>query len=418
VPLAVEDAAEALSTSTKQRAARLRSLPLWAAVEVTLVLSAPLAAYSLTLLISYISEQLAGTPYPTDFLNYYSAGRMLLEAPSNLYRPEAEVAFQRQLVGGREVYAQFQNLPQLALLFAPLALLPYGHAYAIWCLTNLGLLVASARLLAPRISARWSGWLPCLLLALFFLPVEFALVDGQTSFVLLFGFSLWASCLDHSTRQRSPLWLLTWAWKPQLLPLPLLAVLMSRRFRSVAILVLTQVGVSGLVVLWAGLDSVQRYLDLSRVASVATLAREYLPGQTTLGLAQSLFGVGPIATVAAVLAAALIYAAVVSVWMGGPRPDSGRYLQFAVLPLAAVITAARANTYELTLWLASGWLMLRYVQEVQRYRGVLLAAVLVGWWGANLAFASERGSTFEWGTLAGIVMIAAIAWQFHTWPRH
>jgi hypothetical protein len=67
-----------------------------------------------------------------------------------------------------------------------------------------------------------------------------------------------------------------------------------------------------------------------------------------------------------------------------------------------------------TLWLASGWLLDQYVRVVPRHRPAILAAVFVGCWGGNLAYVSERGDAFEWAAAAGVVMIAVIAWHFHT----
>jgi hypothetical protein len=128
MPLAVDGAAEASSPRWRPHARGLRSLPVLAALVLTLALSAPLVAYSLGVLLTYGSAQLGGDVYPTDFLIYYASGRMLLEQPANLYRPEVEAAVEQHLANGRDVYAKFHNLPQLAALFAPLALLPYGRS--------------------------------------------------------------------------------------------------------------------------------------------------------------------------------------------------------------------------------------------------------------------------------------------------
>jgi hypothetical protein len=364
--------------------------------------SAPLVAYSLGLLLSYTATQLGGAAVPTDFVNYYTAGRTFLETPGNLYRPDAEAARQRLLADGQDIYSQFQNLPLVALLMAPLAVLPYGVAYLAYWLLNLGLLAGSAALLAP---ARWPLWT---LLALFFLPVEFALVDGQTSFWLLFGFAA-------SIRLRAPLWLLAWALKPQLLPLPLLALVLAHKRKSAALLVLVPLALTALVLSIAGWDSLPRYLQLTRAASQDTLARINLPGQTVLGLAQSLLGVGAPATVLAVAAAAVLCALVGWLWWGGLRPDPRRHLQLAMLPVAAVLAAPRANTYELTLWLASAWLLLRYARDVPAHRRYVLLALFVGWWGGNLAFIAERGSAFEWGTLAGVAILALSSYLLRQW---
>jgi hypothetical protein len=378
---------------------------LLALVLVVGVGSAPFAVYSLGLLLSYVAAQLSGPALATDFLNYYTAGRMLVEAPRMLYVSESEAAMQRALTGGADVYAQFQNFPHVALLFVPLGVLPYGLAYTAWVVLNLAMVAGSAYLLAPR---QW--WWEFALLALLYLPVEMALVDGQTPFVLLFGFGVWV---------RSGAWagLLTWAWKPQLLAMPTVALLLSRQVSALATLIGVPLGLSAAVLALVGTDSLSRFLDVSREATENTLARVYLPGQTMLGLAQSLFGVGQLTVAVAVVASGLVYAVVVYMWRRGLLRDERRHLQLAALPVAAVIAAARANTYELTLWLATGWLVLRYAREAPHRRHVASIVVLIGWIGGNFAFLTERSTAFEWGAIAGLAILLLLAWELHHAPR-
>jgi hypothetical protein len=369
--------------------------------------SAPFVIYSLGLLFAYVAAQLSGPALATDFLNYYTAGRMVFDAPRTLYVPEAEAAVQRTLTGGGDVYAQFQNFPHVALFFAPLGALPYGAAYLAWCTLNLVLLAASARLLAPPTRGGWVLWS---ILALLYLPVEMALVDGQTPFVLLFGFAVWV---------RSGAWagLLVWAFKLQLLAVPAVGLLLSRQVAGLATLVGMPLGLSAGVLALAGPDSVSRFLEISRAATENTLARVYLPGQTMLGLSQSLLGVGQLAVVAAVVASAAVYGLVAYMWRGGLLRDERRCLQLAALPIAAVIAGARANTYELTVWLATAWLLVRYAAEAPARRGLAIAVVSVGWIGGNLAFLTERSTAFEWGAIAGLAILSLLAWELHHAPR-
>src|SRR5579859_156609 len=122
--------------------------PLFLALLLTLACSAPFVVFALVTLAGYVHGQLLGAVFHADFLNYYSAARMLLEQPRNLYSPGAEAAFQSVLAGGASVYDQFWSPPQVALLYVPFALLPYGVAYLAWLLINLGLLALSAHWLA------------------------------------------------------------------------------------------------------------------------------------------------------------------------------------------------------------------------------------------------------------------------------
>jgi Glycosyltransferase family 87 len=387
----------------------LPGVRLFAVVLLTVACSASFVLFGVVSFGSYVHEQLLGAVFHSDFLNYYSAGRMLLEQPYNLYLPGLEADFQRNLAGGASVYDQFWSPPQVALLYVPFALLPYGLAYLGWAVLNLGLLALSAHLLAPRVAGRSAWWL-WTVLALTFLPVQQALVDGQTSFVLLCGFCAFAR-LRTSGHSTAPVALLAWAWKVQLVPALLLALVLDRRWRYAAGLVVAQLGVSVLVVWWAGFDVLRRYVELARTSSEQTALRISPPGQTLLGLAQSVWGVGWLAALTALVASAIVVVRVASAWRGGLRPDARRYLQLALLPVAAVLIAARAGTYELTLWLASAWLFIDYAREVPRHRALALAVVFVGWWAGDLASIAERTTGFEWGAVAGLAALGGIAWM-------
>jgi hypothetical protein len=358
---------------------------------------------------SYVREQALGAVFHSDFLNYYSAGRMLLEQPYNLYSPDLEADFQRNLAGGANVYDQFWSPPHVALLYVPLALLPYGLAYLGWAAVNLGLLALSAHLLAPRVAGRSAWWL-WTLLALTFLPVQQALVDGQTSFVLLCGYCAFAR-LRTSGYGAAPVALLTWAWKVPLLPALLLALVLDRRWRYAAGLVAAHVAATGIVVWWTGFDVLRRYVELVRTSSEQTALRISPPGQTLFGLAQSVCGVGWLAVLTALVAGAIVAVWAASTWAKGLRPDACRYLQLALLPVASVLVATRAGTYELTLWLASAWLLIDYAREVPRHRSLAIAIVCVGWWGGDLASLAERTGGFEWGAVAGLAALGGVAWM-------
>jgi hypothetical protein len=136
-----------------------------------------------------------------------------------------------------------------------------------------------------------------------------------------------------------------------------------------------------------------------------------LPGQTLLGLAQSLLGVGPATVAVAGLAAVGIAFVLGRAWWPGGRADAGQHLQLALLPIASILIATRAGTYELTLWLAPAWLLLEHARLIPRQRRFSLVLLFVGWWGGDLASLADRGSGFEWGTVAGLIVLCGIAWQ-------
>ena len=74
----------------------------------------------------------------TDFLHFYTIGTLAREGhPDRLYdlRAQEKLATERVPEAKGLVYAPFYG-PQVALLFAPFAALPYGKALAAWLLIN------------------------------------------------------------------------------------------------------------------------------------------------------------------------------------------------------------------------------------------------------------------------------------------
>ncbi len=123
---------------------------------------------------------LAGQPVGTDFLEFYAAGKTLLRGESaRLYDMEYQARLQQEIIGpGLGAYYAFITPPFFAVPFVPLALLPYGLAFALWGLGGLAALWAGLRLLGLR-SSRPFLW------ALTGFPVFAAVSYGQNSLLSL-----------------------------------------------------------------------------------------------------------------------------------------------------------------------------------------------------------------------------------------
>lgn len=121
----------------------------------------------------------------TDFLSFWSAGRMLL-AQENVYDLAAHVAAQRAFFAPEGSYTAFFYPPPFLLLCYPLGFLPYFPALAVWLLATGGAYLAAVRPWLRR--ARVAR--PALLLFAAFPPVLIAVTHGQTSFLVaaLLGF--------------------------------------------------------------------------------------------------------------------------------------------------------------------------------------------------------------------------------------
>ena len=163
----------------------------------------------------------------------YTAGKSILQGHGRqLYDLETQFTIQREFaseVKHRENPLPFNHPPFEALLFAPLARLPYVTAYIVWAVFNISLILGFWYLLRPRLPAL-HAFLPALpLLAMFaFFPVAMALMQGQDSILLLFFYGLAFSALAKGRSFVAGLCLGLALFKFQLV-LPFVLVLVLRR---------------------------------------------------------------------------------------------------------------------------------------------------------------------------------------------
>jgi hypothetical protein len=125
---------------------------------------------------------------PYDFVQYWSAGRQLLDG-RDPYDPNQLVPIQRSMYDGVRKAVMMWNPPWTLPLTLPFAALPWRLAQFLWLGLQLAALLVSADLLwriyggAERL--RWVAWL----VALTFAPTLFLLLMGQISGLLLLGLS-------------------------------------------------------------------------------------------------------------------------------------------------------------------------------------------------------------------------------------
>jgi hypothetical protein len=369
----------------------------------------PVALFGVGQLLRTTLAQFSAPAEITDFVAIFAGPRLLLTDPGHLYAPGAAAAVDRSLTGLERFDRPFSFSPHAALLLAPLALLPYGLAYAVWLSLGVVSLVLSAWLLAPR----WRYWPFGLVL---FLPVQLDLIMGQTSALALLAFSLLVRLVDRRPALAGVLLACSPAtWKPQLLlPALTIALAAARRWRIVAslygVLALLTVAVTTLAgAHWLADYRAQAAGMLALVSSGSSIESA---GQTLLGLVQAGIGPGPVAAAIAVIGGGVVYGVVAYVWWRGPRADRRRLLQFALLPLAAVLAAPHALGYELTLWLASVWLLLRYVEQQPGMQRLVIGLCLSLWVCANVVVLTENELGFPWAALQGLVMFGAVTWLY------
>ena len=378
------------------------------------VASLPLAAFGVAQLATTAVAQLHGPAHVTDFVAISSGPGLLLSDPSQLYAPGAAAALDRSLTATDRFDRPFSFLPQAAIELAPLGLLPYGVAYLIWLGIGLASLAISAWLLAPR-SRLWP------LVLLLFLPAQLGLIMGQTSALTLLAFCALVRLIDRRPMLVGILVGLSPAtWKPQLVaPALAIALTAGRRWRALVWVALGPLVLVAGFTLVAGVGWVADYRAQASAmwSLVSDRSSVESAGQTLLGLAQAAFGPGWAALLVAVGGGAAIDSTIATVWWRGLRQDARRHLQLALLPIAAITAAPHALGYDLTLWLASAWLLLRYVECRPAARPLVLALSLSGWACANVIVLTENELGFPWAAVHGLATLVAIVWLYASHPR-
>ncbi len=223
--------------------------------------------------------------YP-DFTIFYTAGKAVNQGRGRqLYDLETQLALQRGFapeVKHRENALPFNHPPFEALLFVPLAGLPYVTAYLVWAIFNIALILGFWTLLRPRLP-NLHNFLPALpLLAMFaFFPVIMALLQGQDSILLLFLYGLAFSALATGRAFVAGVFLALALFKFQLVLPFVLVLLLRRQWKAVAGFSLTAfvlLLVSAAVVGWNGVLAYPGFvLRLNRSAAQAGIDPRDMP---------------------------------------------------------------------------------------------------------------------------------------------
>jgi len=152
-----------------------------------------------TLTIGIMALPRAGRLY--DFRAFYGAGWLLLHNPHQLFSLSIQETVQNAVVCPMYRGVPFYHPAYEALLYAPLTLLSYRHAYIVFAVVNL-LLLALCYRLAPLAADPRIARIPRPLLFFLCFPAFMAIAEGQDSIVFLLLLCLLWRALA-STRDRT-----------------------------------------------------------------------------------------------------------------------------------------------------------------------------------------------------------------------
>jgi hypothetical protein len=206
--------------------------------------------------------------YLEDFAVFYTAGTMLrLGDGRDVYNLEALHAAEGTVLNQPvDTFAvlPFFNPPYALLLFAPLSLLSLPNAAIVWVVATPMLACAGLWLLTRAYPARISrqGILYAVLAVVSSLPFYISAVYGQITFLLVFGLCLLYVSLRWNRTSLGVAAVLILSLKPQLLILPVLLLVLQRRYRVLAIAFTTGLALLSAVLLLAGPQVVADYVHL------------------------------------------------------------------------------------------------------------------------------------------------------------
>jgi hypothetical protein len=276
--------------------------------QVRFIASAMIGIALVLVAVSFARQHGGMTPFGTelggDYPAFYLAGRILNSAPERLHDMALQEKLYHEVIPAAPAgqFLLYPNAPFLAILFRPLALLPYAWSYLAWlvisavmALTGFWLLCKASPaltvvqvLLPSPVSGEGQGvrasrlppgdWLTAMLAAFSFTPFLFeGWVSGQTCAIVILCTALAIYLRQQGREFSAGMALAVLAFKPTLLLLLLPMLVVTRSFR-----VLLGVAASGLGLLvlsvWAvGCDGCLNFLRfLLRYAQTERVAPEIL----------------------------------------------------------------------------------------------------------------------------------------------
>jgi alpha-1,2-mannosyltransferase len=282
-----------------------------------------------------------------DFVHFYTLGHIAQDGPpSELYDVEAQ--YRRQLAilpasAGHHYLPVYP--PQTALIFAPLARLPYLTAGFVWALVSI----------AAFAIAVWLAWRPARLAldrsslvaaaAAAFPPLWSLVLNGQTTAVPIVAFAAGTHALVRGRRLLAGLALGLLFVKPQFGLVLAVVTVACREWAILGGLALSGAAQAAAVVGLLGRAALEDYLHvLTRLTTMRTLLEPRIDQMHSIAAVTRLLP-GPLEFAAWFLSSAIACWAVVRVW----RSAVPVVVHAAALVLGSVLVNPHVNSYDVAV---------------------------------------------------------------------
>jgi hypothetical protein len=380
-----------------------------------IVLAVGLTLCSLSLYHAFRGEAFLGKHAGGDFVEFYSAARILNEyGPSRLYDQTLLARVEHESAPGMaaEKNLSYVYTPCVAALFRPLARLPYAWACSLWLVGTLVVYGVCSWLLMRGFepACARAGWLLLCSTANFLIEDW---IGGQLAVIAFVGLTLFALSLGRERRFWAGVALSLMALKPTLIAVPAAVLVLGGAWRMLAGLAsgASVIGVASLAT--AGWQGCLMWVQTLRAfGQDAASGRMEIPIEKYIDV-NSFFrlllrGPSRIAAAAALMTAAGLLAMLAREWWRarGAQVDAHRYLWAGTIawtlalnlyvPIydtvavgVAVVLAAGPALREATSAAAlARWIMALYLaawvtQASARWTGLqlyTLALIGFGWW--------------------------------------
>lgn len=198
-----------------------------------------------------------------DFPQFYAGAKLIWQNPSALYKYEHQLAIQKMIdsrIG--ESTQPFAYPPFTALVMMPLGWVPFSEAFAAMAFVNVGLLSLALILLIRKLDLKkdQSVWL--LLTTFCNFGVHSALLQGQTSIIMLSCLSAFMFAVRGGKQFAAGFWSGCIFLKPQLLAVPFIAIVFQRLWKAFCLASVVLMALCTISILLVGRSGVNDYLQL------------------------------------------------------------------------------------------------------------------------------------------------------------